>query len=62
VDYIIKLYIKEGSDELSMDKLPAIITMKYGSLMDGMNALGGIETAKKTFITFQKHLYTGSVA
>ena len=61
VDYILKLYIKEGSEELAMDKLPAIISMKYGSLLDGMSALGGVDTAKSTFVTFQRCLYMGSV-
>jgi type I restriction enzyme R subunit len=61
VDYILKLYIKEGSEELAMDKLPTIISMKYGSLLDGMNVLGGIDTAKNTFIAFQRSLYMGSV-
>jgi type I restriction enzyme R subunit len=61
VDYIIKLYIKEGSEELAMDKLPTIISMKYGSLLDGMNVLGGIDTAKNTFVSFQRCLYMGSV-
>ncbi|MBR2298221.1 MAG: DEAD/DEAH box helicase family protein [Bacteroidales bacterium] len=62
VDYIVNLYIKTGSEELAMDKLPAIITMKYGSLLDGMNVLGGVDTARNTFVTFQQYLYTGSVA
>lgn len=57
VDYILKLYIKEGSEELAMDKLPVIIAMKYGGISDGINVLGGIDTAKNVFLNFQKSLY-----
>lgn len=57
VDYILTLYVKEGSEELAMDKLPVIITMKYGGISDGINILGGIDVAKNMFINFQKYLY-----
>ena len=57
VNYIIQLYIKEGIDELSADKLPAIISMKYGSIPDGMKVLGGVDKARGLFLDFQKNLY-----
>ena len=57
VNYIISLYIKEGIEELGADKLPAIISMKYGSIPDGMKVLGGVDVAKKAFLNFQKNLY-----
>ena len=57
VDYVLKLYVKEGSDELAMDKLPVIITMKYGGISDGINILEGIDVAKNVFLNFQKYLY-----
>lgn len=57
VDYIINLYLKEGVEELGMDKLPTIMQMKYGSIQDGMSKLGGVTIAKNTFVNFQKSLY-----
>lgn len=57
VDYIINLYLKEGVEELGMDKLPTIVQMKYGSIPDGMSRLGGVNIAKNTFVNFQKSLY-----
>lgn len=62
VNYIINLYIKEGIEELGSDKLPAIISMKYGSIPDGMRALGGVDAAKSIFLGFQKNLYLNSIA
>ena len=62
VNYIIQLYIKEGIDELSADKLPAIISMKYGSIPDGMKVLGGVEKARGLFLDFQKNLYLNNVS
>lgn len=57
VNYIISLYIREGVEELGATKLPEIINMKYGSISDGVSALGGIDVARNTFLNFQKHLY-----
>lgn len=57
VNFIINLYIKEGVEELSADKLPTIVAMKYGSISDGMKVLGGVDVAKKAFLNFQRNLY-----
>lgn len=59
INYIIQLYVKEGIDELGPDKLPAIISMKYGSIPDGMKVLGGVDVARGLFLDFQKNLYLG---
>lgn len=59
INYIIQLYVKEGIDELGPDKLPAIISMKYGSIPDGMKVLGGVDVARGLFLDFQKKLYLG---
>lgn len=57
VRYVIRLYVREGIDELGASKLPEIMNMKYGSVQDGIVALGGLESAKQTFYDFQKSLY-----
>lgn len=62
INYIIKLYIKEGIEELGSDKLPAIISMKYGSIPDGMAVLGGVEAARNVFLGFQRNLYLNHIA
>lgn len=57
INYVISLYIREGIDELGTTKLPEIMNMKYGSVQDGLSALGGMEMAKQTFYGFQRSLY-----
>ena len=57
VKYVIRLYIREGIDELGTSKLPEILKMKYGSIADGTTALGGLDVAKSTFYGFQRSLY-----
>lgn len=58
IDYLSALYVKVGYEELGTSKLAEILKMKYGSLNDGFNALGGMVIAKSTFNGFQRSLYT----
>ena len=51
------LYVRTGVEELAMDKLSAIIALKYGSLSDGISQLGGADVARNTFLNLQQRLY-----
>ena len=44
-------------DELHKDRLPQLLAIKYQSQMEGIEALGGTEKARGTFIGFQRELY-----
>lgn len=57
VRYVISLYLREGVEELGTSKLPELLKMQYGSLQDGIAALGGLDNAKNTFYSFQRRLY-----
>ena len=57
IQYLVSVYIKAGIDELDADRLPKLMANKYGTIIEGTNALGGIEQAKGTFYNFQKNLY-----
>ncbi|MBR3800008.1 MAG: DEAD/DEAH box helicase family protein [Bacteroidales bacterium] len=57
INYVISLYIQEGIEELGTSKLPEIMNMKYGSVQDGLSALGGMDMAKNAYYGFQKSLY-----
>jgi hypothetical protein len=46
-------YVQYKQSRESID----IINMKYGSIPDGISALGSIDIARNTFLNFQKHLY-----
>lgn len=59
VDYVVNAYIKSGVDELRMSKLKTLLELKFGSVPEGISALGGAPAARTVFKDFQQHLYNG---
>ena len=57
LDFVLSKYIETGVNELDQDKLPNLLELKYHSITDAAEALGGVESIKNTFIDFQKYLY-----
>ena len=57
LEFVLFKYIDTGVGELEQAKLPDLITLKYHSISDGMDVLGGINEARNLFIGFQKYLY-----
>lgn len=57
VDFLIDKYIHVGVDELSMDKLPILLGMKYGTVRDAINEIGDLNITTQTFVNFQQGLY-----
>ena len=57
IDFVLNQYVASGVDELSSDKLPTLLELKYKSVKEGVDALGGAETARTVFVDFQKYLY-----
>ncbi|TVL97484.1 MAG: restriction endonuclease subunit R [Candidatus Brocadia sp. WS118] len=57
LDFVLSKYIEIGVSELDQDKLPSLLELKYHSITDAAEALGGVESIKNTFIGFQKYLY-----
>ena len=57
VEYIVNAYIKSGVDELRMNKLKTLLELKFGSVPEGISALGGAPLARQVFKDFQYHLY-----
>ena len=51
------LYIEGGVEELGIDRLSDLLELKYQGVLEGQQVLGNIDTIKKLFIDFQKHLY-----
>ena len=62
LDFVLAKYIETGVSELDQDKLPSLLELKYHSIADAAEALGGVEVIKNTFIEFQKYLYQTKVA
>lgn len=57
VMYLANAYIVSGVDELSMSKLKTLLELKFGSVPEGISALGSVPIARQTFKDFQRHLY-----
>ena len=61
IQYLVSVYVKAGIDELEADRLPKLMANKYGTILEGTNALGGIEQARGTFYDFQRSLYQQAI-
>ena len=61
IQYLVSVYVKAGIDELDADRLPKLMANKYGTIVEGTNALGGIEGARGTFYNFQRNLYRQAI-
>lgn len=58
IDFVLDQYEVDGDEELEPDKLAPLLTLKFGSVMEGLNELGvDAPTARETFCSFQRHLY-----
>lgn len=58
LEFVLFKYIDTGVQELDQTKLPQLMELKYQTISDGVQMLGGIEAARNLFIGFQKHLYS----
>jgi type I restriction enzyme, R subunit len=59
IDFVLGKYIETGVEELDQDKLPLLLTSKYQSVSEAVNALGGDPgKVRELFVGFQKWLYT----
>jgi len=61
IQYLVSVYVKAGIDELEADRLPKLMANKYGTIVEGTTALGGIEQARGTFYNFQRNLYQQAI-
>ena len=61
IQYLVSVYVKAGIDELEAERLPKLMANKYGTILEGTNALGGIEGARGTFYNFQRNLYKQAI-
>ncbi|MBP6671682.1 MAG: DEAD/DEAH box helicase family protein, partial [Bacteroidetes bacterium] len=57
IEFVLSRYIETGVEELYQEKLPDLLQLKYNSVSDAAQRLGGVEKIRETFIAFQKNLY-----
>jgi len=61
IDFVLERYALGGVEELDMDRLSDLITLKYKTVSDGQKVLGDIDGIKNMFISFQKYLYQQNI-
>jgi len=57
LDFVLAQYVKQGVEELDQEKLTSLLVLKYQSVPDAVDQLGGVPLIKDTFIGFQQYLY-----
>lgn len=57
LDFVLSKYVDEGVCELSQEKLPILLNIKYRAMTDAVAELGSTTSIKNMFIGFQQHLY-----
>ncbi len=60
LEFVLFKYIDTGFEELDQSRLPNLIELKYHSMTDGAEALGGVDEIRSLFFNFQQHLYERS--
>ncbi|KKH46616.1 EcoAI/FtnUII family type I restriction enzme subunit R [Methanosarcina sp. 1.H.A.2.2] len=62
LDFVLSKYIETGVGELSQDKLPGLLELKYHTISDAKAVLGEIAETRELFVGFQEYLYAPVVA
>jgi type I restriction enzyme R subunit len=57
LDFVLSQYVKQGVEELDQEKLGKLLELKYHSINDAVDALGGVPIIRDTFVGFQQYLY-----
>ena len=58
VEFVLGQYVAQGVDELDLEKLPALLRLKYGgAISDAIAELGSPEEIRRLFAEFQQFLY-----
>ena len=57
LDFVLSKYVETGIEELDEEKIPDLLKIKYFTLNDATELLGGVKEIRATFIDFQQHLF-----
>jgi type I restriction enzyme R subunit len=57
LEFVLSQYVVEGEDELDADKLPDLLSLKYGTPSEALRELGKAEDVRRAFRGFQEELY-----
>ena len=57
LDFVLAQYVTQGVEELDQEKLTSLLVLKYHSVPDAVDQLGGVPVIRDTFVGFQQYLY-----
>lgn len=57
LDFVLAQYVQQGVGELDQEKLGNLLELKYHTISDAAEALGGVPAIRDTFVGFQQYLY-----
>jgi type I restriction enzyme R subunit len=57
IEFVLDHYVKQGVDQLDIEKLAPLLKLKYGSIKDATATLGAPADIRRVFIAFQRYLY-----
>jgi len=57
LDFVLAQYVTQGVGELDQEKLGDLLQLKYHTVTDAAEQLGGVSAIRDTFIGFQQYLY-----
>lgn len=57
INFVLDKYIEIGVEELSQEKLPTLLELKYNTLTEARQVLGEVKNISSMFVDFQQYLY-----
>jgi type I restriction enzyme R subunit len=57
LDFVLAQYVSQGVEELDEEKLASLVQLKYHTIANAADELGGVPVIRDTFIEFQQYLY-----
>jgi len=57
LDFVLAQYVRQGVGELDQEKLGNLLELKYHTVADAADRLGGVPKIRDAFVGFQQHLY-----
>jgi len=57
LDFVLSKYEEKGVEELSEEKLPVLLNLKYHAIANAEQSLGDVDQIRSMFFAFQKNLY-----
>lgn len=58
LEFVLGQYVQQGVEELDQDKLPRLLELRYASVSEGAQSLGGVAKVRGAFLQFQGGLFT----